>query len=225
MALSAIIPTGLLLMADVAAISMAELLDAYRSGYFPMADSRDAAELYWYMPEMRGVIPLEHFHVPHSLQKFLRQCPYTITIDTAFERVIRACADSKTEKRQDTWINDTIIALYCQLAAEGSAHSVEVWENNILAGGLYGVSIGGAFFGESMFSLAANASKVALVHLVERLRKAGYVLLDTQYVNDHLLQFGVMEIPKKDYLECLSKALNTSPNPSTRFLTVSDIKS
>jgi len=202
-----------------------QLLLAYASGYFPMADGRNAAELYWYAPEMRGVLPLEHFHIPRSLQKFLKTSPYAITVDTCFEQVIRACADTVTEKRQDTWINDHIIALYSELAAQEYAHSVECWHEGKLVGGLYGVSLGGAFFGESMFSVAPNASKVALVHLVERLRKAGYRLLDTQYTNEHLKQFGVQEMPKKDYLECLEKALNASPNPSTRFRMVSDIKS
>jgi len=202
-----------------------ELLAAYAAGYFPMADSRDATELYWYAPELRGILPLDDFHVPRSLQKFLRDCPYAVKVDTAFEQVIRACANIKTEKRLNTWINDTIILLYCELAQRGHAHSVECWQDGQLVGGLYGVSLGGAFFGESMFSHVPNASKVALVALVERLKNAGYTLLDTQYVNDHLVQFGVQEIEKDVYLELLEKALNASPNPSTRFLMASDIKS
>jgi leucyl/phenylalanyl-tRNA---protein transferase len=202
-----------------------QLLAAYAGGYFPMADSRNARELYWYCPEKRGVLPLESFHVPRSLEKFLRHCPYEVTADKAFEQVIRACADARTRQREDTWINDEIIALYCELAQRGHAHSVECWQEGMLAGGLYGVSLGGAFFGESMFSLAVNASKVALVNLVERLKRAGYELLDTQYVNDHLLQFGVIEINRADYLQALTKALKASPNPSARFLTASDIRS
>jgi leucyl/phenylalanyl-tRNA--protein transferase len=206
-------------------ISIEQLLAAYSSGFFPMAESRDAEDLHWYYPEHRGIIPLDAFHIPRSLQKFLRHSPYTLAVDTAFEQVIRACADVRTEKREDSWINDSVIELYCELFRRGNAHSVECWQEGKLVGGLYGVSLGAAFFGESMFSLADNASKVALVHLVERLRAAGYMLLDTQYVNDHLVQFGVKEIPRKDYLELLAKALNASPNPSTRFLTASDIKS
>jgi leucyl/phenylalanyl-tRNA--protein transferase len=201
------------------------LLAAYASGYFPMADSRDAKELHWYYPVRRGVLPLDTFHVPRSLQKFLRHNPYRVTFDRVFEQVIHACADMRSAKRKESWINDRIIALYCELAEQGYAHSVECWKGEELVGGLYGVSLGGAFFGESMFSVAGNASKVALVFLVERLRQAGYRLLDTQYVNDHLLQFGVKEIPRSDYLSLLEKALKASPNPSTRFLTPSDIRS
>lgn len=199
------------------------LLAAYATGYFPMADGREEKELYWYAPEQRGILPLDGFHVPRSLQKFMRHSPYEVRVDTAFEAVIRACADLRAEK--GTWINDTIIRLYTRLWDLGFAHSVECWEEDRLIGGLYGVSLGGAFFGESMFSIAVNASKVALVHLVERLRMAGYTLLDTQYLNDHLKQFGVREIPRPDYLELLAKALKASPNPSTRFLIASDIKS
>lgn len=201
------------------------LLAAYRTGYFPMADSRTAKELYWYSPIIRGVIPLEGFHVSRSLQKFIRQTPYRVTFDQAFAQVIQHCADTRTDARQDTWINDTIIKVYCELAEAGNAHSVEVWLENQLVGGLYGVSIGGAFFGESMFSHVTNASKVALVYLVEQLRQGGYQLLDTQYVNEHLTQFGVQEIPRADYLLLLENALKASPNPSTCFLTPSDIKS
>jgi len=184
-----------------------ELLAAYAGGYFPMADGRHNEELHWYAPEIRGILPLDAFHVPASLRKFMRNCPYEVKMDTAFESVIRACADAGTSDRKDTWINDTIIALYCELAAMGFAHSVECWQEGKLVGGLYGVSLGGAFFGESMFSTATNASKVALVHLVEHLKGCGFLLLDTQYVNDHLLQFGVTEIAREDYMERLAQAL------------------
>jgi len=191
-----------------------------------MADSRQGDELRWYSPLQRGVLPLdERFHIPRSLKKFMKHCPYEVRVDTVFGEVIRACADVRTQTRQDTWINDRIIGLYETLAKRGDAHSVECWHKGKLVGGLYGISISGAFFGESMFSHMPHASKVALVHLVECLRRAGYRLLDTQYVNDHLRQFGVMEISRMDYLEYLEKALNTSPNPSTRFLIASDIKS
>ncbi len=200
-----------------------DLLAAYRGGYFPMADNRNAKELYWYSPEHRGIIPLDGFHVPRSLQKFMRHCPYEVTFDTAFTQVIQNCADVKTERRKDTWINDEIIALYGELHERNFAHSVECWKDKKLVGGLYGVSIGGAFFGESMFSFATNASKIALIHLVDKLRAAGYILLDTQYINEHLLQFGVIEIARENYLEILENALKVSPNPSMRFLIASDI--
>lgn len=185
------------------------LLAAYANGYFPMAESRDSEGLHWFSPEKRGIIPLDDFHIPASLAKFLRRNPFTLTTDRAFAEVIRACA----ERDEDTWINDKIIALYCELHAMGFAHSVECWRENNLAGGLYGVTIGGAFFGESMFSREPNASKAALAHLVGLLNDAGYVLLDTQYVNDHLKQFGIIEIPREDYLQRLREALQISPLP------------
>lgn len=216
------------------------LLAAYANGYFPMAMSADDPELYWFAPEQRGVLPLDTFHIPHGLKKTLAKNPYHITVDTAFEEVIRACG-AKTPERQETWINENIVRLYTGLHQMGHAHSVEVWEEVVsselsvlstlttdnsqlttkLVGGLYGVSIGGAFFGESMFSRASNASKIALVALVNILREAGYQLLDTQYVNDHLKQFGVEEISKKRYMTKLEKALMASPNPSMRFSTAS----
>lgn len=183
------------------------LLGAYAKGYFPMAQSRDASELHWYYPEKRGVIPLDNFHVPKSLAKFLKKSSFTFTTDKSFREVITACAT-----RDDTWINDKIIELYCELHRLGFAHSVEVWDNNQLVGGLYGVSLGGAFFGESMFSRATNASKAALVHLVSLLRNAGYTLLDAQYVNEHLMQFGIEEIPREEYLQGLEAALRIIPS-------------
>ena len=183
------------------------LLSAYAQGYFPRAEDRDAKEIHWFHPEQRGIIPLTDFHVPTSLAKFMKKSAFTVTFDQAFPDVIRACA-----RRDETWINDDIIALYCELFEKGFAHSVECWKDNKLTGGLYGVSLAGAFFGESMFSHAPNASKVALVHLVERLNKAGYMLLDTQYVNDHLKQFGVIEIPREEYLERLKAALKIQPD-------------
>ncbi len=189
------------------------LLSAYAAGYFPMADSRDAEELYWYSPEERGILPLDAFHIPRSLRKFMRAHPYEIKFNTAFPDVIRACAEMKSEKRRETWINDKIISLYCELAELGYAHSVEAWLDSRLVGGLYGVSLGRAFFGESMFSRADNASKIALVHLVERLHALGYILLDTQYINDHLLQFGAKSIPRTTYMQLLEKALAITPGP------------
>jgi leucyl/phenylalanyl-tRNA--protein transferase len=197
-----------------------QLLQAYANGYFPMALSRDDPELYWFSPEERGVLPLERFHLPRGLKRAMKSCPYRVTVDTDFMAVIHACG-AVTPTRRETWINSTIIELYGALFASGHAHSIEVWQEDALVGGLYGISLGGAFFGESMFSRAPDASKIALVHLVERLRAAGYTLLDTQYVNDHLKQFGVEAWPKEDYMTKLAKALRASPNPSTRFSTVS----
>lgn len=188
------------------------LLNAYASGYFPMGETRDDDALYWFHPEKRGIIPLEHFHIPQSLRKAMRKTPYRLTTNRCFERVIRACSEA-SPTRQESWINEPIIALYTELFRMGFAHSVECWKEEELVGGLYGVALGGAFFGESMFSRATNASKIALVHLVTHLRNAGYSLLDTQYVNDHLKQFGVTEIPRDAYLEKLDAALELTPKP------------
>jgi len=190
------------------------LLNAYASGYFPMATSRKSNALEWFYPEMRGVLPLDNFHIPRSLAKFMRKSPFIITTDKTFEQVIRNCANID-ESRDSTWINDEIIKLYCQLHANGFAHSVECWQQDgrepRLVGGLYGVAIGGAFFGESMFSKVSNASKVALVHLVGLLRKSGYTLLDAQFINEHLLQFGIEEIPRDTYLARLDRAIAIKP--------------
>jgi leucyl/phenylalanyl-tRNA--protein transferase len=202
-------------------ITSETLLSAYANGYFPMAKNQDDDELFWFYPDMRGIIPLDQFHIPRSLKKFIKTNPYQITVNQAFGEVIEHCAGMRSVGRETSWINDRIIALYSELHAIGYAYSIETWSDNNLVGGLYGVSIGGVFFGESMFSLANNASKVALVHLVERLNEAGYQLLDTQYVNDHLKQFGIIEITRDDYLEKLQYALKVSPNPSSRFATVS----
>lgn len=188
------------------------LLRAYAIGIFPMAEARNDPELYWIDPELRGILPLENFHIPASLRKTVRQCLagkapfYRVTCDTAFEAVVRGCA-TPAPGRQQTWINDTIFDLCRQLFVMGHAHSVEVWLGDELVGGLYGVSLGGAFFGESMFSRATDASKVALVHLVARLRHGGYRLLDTQFVTQHLARFGTVEIPREEYRQKLSAAL------------------
>lgn len=186
------------------------LLAAYANGYFPMADTKDDPILHWMYPEMRGILPLDNFHVPASLVKFIKKSPFAVTVNTAFPEVIRACADV-TQGRKETWINEQIIRLYCQLSENGFAHSIECWKGSVLVGGLYGVAIGGAFFGESMFSKSSNASKVALVHLVELLRNAGYTLLDAQFTNDHLRQFGIIEIPRSDYLAKLAEAISITP--------------
>ena len=186
------------------------LLNAYASGYFPMAESRDATELHWFYPQTRGILPLESFHVPRSLGKLMRKHSYDIRKNTAFEQVMRACAEERPE-RPESWINEEIIGLYTQLHQFGHAHSIEVWDGDVLIGGLYGVSLAGAFFGESMFSHQSGASKIALTYLVERLKHAGYVLLDAQYSNPHLIQFGVQEIPCKEYLKKLHAALQITP--------------
>lgn len=182
------------------------LLRAYAYGVFPMAESRDDPELYWIDPERRGVLPLDGFHLPRRLKRTLRTEPYEIRIDTAFRDVMQACAE-ETPDREGTWINDRILDLYCELFARGHAHSVECWENGQLVGGLYGVSLGGAFFGESMFSRRTDASKIALVYLVARLIAGGYMLLDTQFVTEHLSQFGTIEIPRDAYRARLHLAI------------------
>ena len=196
------------------------LLAAYANGYFPMALNQDDPELYWFSPEERGVLPLDHFNIPRGLARAMKKHPYTITVDMAFEQVIRSCG-TLTKERHETWINEKIVEIYTALFAAGHAHSIEVWAEDKLVGGLYGVTLGGAFFGESMFSRAPDASKMALVRLVEILSAAEYQLLDTQYVNEHLKQFGVEAWSKARYMTKLEKALSASPNPSTRFSTAS----
>jgi leucyl/phenylalanyl-tRNA--protein transferase len=185
------------------------LLRAYAVGLFPMAEHRDDPTLYWIDPEKRGILPLRGFHIPRRLRRTVRRNVFEIRCDSAFEQVIRACA-APGPKRDESWINDEIVALYTDLFELGRAHSVEAWLDGELVGGLYGVSLGAAFFGESMFSTANDASKVALVHLVARLRKGGYKLLDTQFVTEHLSQFGVVEIPRGGYRQKLSDALDVS---------------
>jgi leucyl/phenylalanyl-tRNA--protein transferase len=182
------------------------LLRAYAGGIFPMADSADDPEIFWVDPEWRGVIPLDGFHVPHRLKRTLKGGHFEVRCDTAFEDVIRGCAAAMPD-RPHTWINDEIIRLYTELFGRGLAHSVESWYGGELVGGLYGVSLNGAFFGESMFSRMTDASKVALVHLVARLIKGGFTLLDTQFVTDHLQRFGAVEIPRAEYRRRLAKAL------------------
>lgn len=183
-----------------------ELLDCYRRGVFPMADSRDDPRVFLLDPDERGIIPLDGLHLSRSLKKFMKNMPFTVTFDAAFSEVISKCAEAVPD-RENTWINDGIEYLYGRLHAKGNAHSVEIWEGRKLVGGLYGVSIGGAFFGESMFSRATNASKVALVYLIERLNAAGYQLLDTQFITDHLKTMGAIEIPRNEYHALLREAL------------------
>jgi len=182
------------------------LLNCYRRGVFPMAESRDDPRLFIIDPDQRGILPLESFHVPRRLRRTVRNTPWRVVCDADFDAVIRACAEERAS-RDATWINDWIIDLYGALHARGHAHSVEVRDGESLVGGLYGVSIGAAFFGESMFSRARDASKIALVHLVARLRIGGYRLLDAQFISDHLRQFGAQEIPRDAFLKRLREAL------------------
>jgi leucyl/phenylalanyl-tRNA---protein transferase len=183
------------------------LLRAYAAGIFPMADGRDADELFWVEPRKRGVLPLEAFHLPRSLAKLLRQERFELTADRAFERVMRACAEPAPGRR-DTWINEAILDGYSRLHRLGFAHSLECWKDGALAGGLYGVKLGAAFFGESMFSRMRDASKVALAHLIARLRVGGFRLLDTQFLTDHLARFGAVEVPRAAYRASLDAALS-----------------
>ena len=179
------------------------LLRAYAYGLFPMAEARDDPELFWVDPDMRGIIPLDRFHVPRRLARRVRQGIYEIAVDRAVEEVIHACA----EERDETWINRQIIDLYLALHRLGHVHSVECRRDGVLVGGLYGVALGGAFFGESMFTRATDASKIALVHLVDRLRRGGFRLLDTQFVTAHLETFGAIEVPRARYHALLREAL------------------
>jgi leucyl/phenylalanyl-tRNA--protein transferase len=182
------------------------LLRAYQAGIFPMAESADDPELFWVDPERRGILPLDGFHLSHRLRRVVRQGRCEVRVDFDFAGTLAACAEA-TDKRPNTWINDEIVRLYTGLFALGAAHSVECWQGERLVGGLYGVSIGGAFFGESMFSRVADASKVALVHLVARLRAGGFRLLDLQFVTPHLAQFGAIEVPRAQYHRLLADAL------------------
>ncbi|MBY5758910.1 leucyl/phenylalanyl-tRNA--protein transferase [Rhizobium leguminosarum] len=184
------------------------LLRAYSIGLFPMAESADDPEIFWVEPELRGVLPLDHFHVSKSLAKAVRKKPFEVRFDYAFDQVIAACAE-ETSGRPSTWINRTIRSLYSTLFDMGHAHTVEAWEGNELVGGLYGVSLGSAFFGESMFSRRTDASKICLVHLVDRLRERGFTLLDTQFTTEHLKTFGAIDVPKADYAAMLAAAMES----------------
>ena len=187
-----------------------DLLNCYRRGVFPMADSREDMRLFLMDPDLRGVLPLDRFHIPERLRKTVRQDPFRVTVDTAFNRVIEACA-APHPTRPATWINDPILNLYGALHRQGNAHSVECWtDDGDLVGGLYGVALGGAFFGESMFSRATDASKIALVHLVARLKLGGFELLDAQFHNPHLEQFGLEEISRDDFRAKLWRALRVN---------------
>jgi leucyl/phenylalanyl-tRNA--protein transferase len=188
------------------ALSPQLLLAAYAQGLFPMGEQRDDPTLYWVSPELRGILPLDGFHVPRRLARTVRTGQFTVTSNTAFAEVMQACA-APAPGREQSWINAEILRLYGALFAAGHAHSVECWQDGELVGGLYGVQLGAAFFGESMFSKARDASKVALVHLVEGLLRGGFVLLDTQFLTPHLARFGVVEIPRAKYLLLLQDAV------------------
>jgi leucyl/phenylalanyl-tRNA--protein transferase len=182
------------------------LLAAYAAGVFPMAESADDPELFWVEPKRRGILPLESFHVPRKLRRVVRHGGFAVRVDSAFTAVMQGCAEA-SDKRPNTWINGEILRLYAALHRQGAAHSVECWRGDALAGGLYGVALGAAFFGESMFSRQTDASKVALVHLAARLRLGGYRLLDTQFLTAHLAQFGGIEITRSRYRRLLAEAL------------------
>ncbi|QWW69320.1 leucyl/phenylalanyl-tRNA--protein transferase [Rhizobium sp. WYJ-E13] len=185
------------------------LLRAYSIGLFPMAESADDPEIFWVEPDIRGVLPLDNrFHISKSLRKTIRQKPFDIRFNSDFDAVITACA-SETSDRPSTWINETIKTLYSALHRMGHAHSVEAWDGDELVGGLYGVSLGSAFFGESMFSRRADASKICLVHLVERLKQKHFTLLDTQFTTEHLKTFGAIDVPKADYALLLAAAMES----------------
>ena len=178
------------------------LLKGYASGIFPMAESRDDPEVFWVDPRKRGILPLDAFHISRSLARAMRRSSWTLTTDTAFEAVVDGCAD-----RSDTWINPEIRRLYSALRNGGHAHSVEVWAGSTLVGGVYGVVLGGAFFGESMFSRRTNASKMALAGCVDRLRRGGFSLFDTQFLTDHLATLGAIEVTRAHYHRLLEVAL------------------
>ena len=183
------------------------MLRAYRAGLFPMAEARGSARLYWLDPEMRGVLPLDGFHLPRRLARTVLGGGFSVTCDHDFRATIGLCA-APAPGREETWINTQIEALFTALHEMGHAHSIEVWQGGAMVGGLYGVTLGGVFFGESMFSRARDASKVALVHLVARLRLMGFSLLDTQFITGHLAQFGTMEIPRAVYKAKLAQAVD-----------------
>jgi leucyl/phenylalanyl-tRNA--protein transferase len=192
-------------------ISVAALIQAYSFGVFPMAETREDPDIMWIDPEWRGILPLDAFHVPKRLARTIRSTPLVVRVDTAFAAVIEACA-KPARGRAKTWINDVIERSYIELHRAGHAHSVEVFDGEALVGGLYGVSVGAAFFGESMFSTQRDVSKIALAHLVARLRAGHYKLLDTQFVTEHLSQFGAIEIPRGRYHDLLRPAVDAKAN-------------
>jgi len=187
-------------------ISTDELLKAYGLGYFPMARAREEADVVWVLPDMRGILPLTEARAPRRLLRFLKTHPFDIRINTAFADVITLCAQA-TPARPDTWINDAIIEAYTELHFMGCAHSIECWRDGKLVGGIYGIALGAAFCGESMFSRETNASKVAFLYLIARLKSGGFHFIDAQFFNEHLVQFGLVEMPNDQYQDELSRAL------------------
>ncbi|KUJ78534.1 leucyl/phenylalanyl-tRNA--protein transferase [Ruegeria profundi] len=181
------------------------LLHGYSIGIFPMAEHRNAAELFWVDPKFRGVFPLDGFHVSRSLARRIRKCGFSVTINQDFAGVVDGCAD-----RSDTWINAELRDLYLKIHHSGQAHSLEIWEGDQLVGGVFGVTLGAAFFGESMFSRRKDASKIALAYLVDRLRQTGFRLFDTQFLTAHLASLGAIEIPRSQYRKELEEAINAS---------------
>jgi len=198
----------------------AALLRCYANGVFPMGEARDDPRVFLVEPDQRGIFPLDGFHIPTRLKRTVRTEPFDIRVNTAFLSVVDACA-SPAKGREDTWINGPIRRLYGELHALGHAHSVECWKDEVLVGGLYGVTLGSAFFGESMFSRMTDASKVALVHLVARLKRGGFTLLDAQFITEHLMQFGAQEIPQSTYLRKLGPALKLKGDTSDLGLSMS----
>lgn len=190
----------------MSAFTLEDLIECYARGVFPMAEARDDDRVYLVDPDLRGILPLDGFHIPSRLARTVRSDRFEVRIDTAFAEVVDACAAPRPG-REDTWINETIRQMYLGLFSRGLAHTVECWRGERLVGGLYGVSLGGAFFGESMFSNERDASKVALVHLVARLKAGGYRLLDSQFLTEHLVQFGAVEIARDEYHGLLEAAL------------------
>jgi len=182
------------------------IVRAYQAGIFPMAEDAGSPDLFWVSPQQRGIIPLDAFHISRSLRKTLRTHPYQVKVDSDFDAVISGCA-APAHERETTWINPAIRRLYGALFERGIVHTVEVWDGSELVGGLYGVSLGGAFFGESMFHTRTDCSKIAMAHLLQRLVAGGYRLLDTQFITDHLKTFGAVEIPREDYEARLANAL------------------
>tara|TARA_A100001037_G_scaffold302093_1_gene332986 strand:+ start:741 stop:1382 length:642 start_codon:yes stop_codon:yes gene_type:complete len=187
------------------------LLKAYSIGVFPMAEDHDDPEIFWVDPRMRGILPLDRFHVPRRLRRTVRSSIYKVTVNADFNAVIEGCAKTVNDRPQ-TWINTKIIDLYTSLHYMGYAHSLECWRNGELAGGLYGVILGGVFFGESMFSRQRDASKVALVHLIYRMHAGNFAFVDTQFITKHLSQFGAIEIPRQEYIDMLKKGLKLPSN-------------
>lgn len=194
-------------------ISPEMLLQAYASGIFPMAESRNDPELFWVDPQQRGVLPLDGFHISRSLARKIRKGDFKATLNHDFEGVLDACAN-----REDTWISDQIRSLYLSLFKMGHAHSLEIWEEDTLAGGVYGVALGGAFFGESMFSERTDGSKLALAHLVSHLKRCSFVLFDTQFLTSHLASLGAVEIPRKIYRALLAEAITIEADLNSKPL-------